>query len=304
MVKQQCTLQSAADLLSLNFIFTKAFLDDNLPSEIVASLSQQPVSTPGSEDVELLLSCCLHVGTTDYQQGRAFIKDRTARQDSVTSDIMSAYASSGVLRNRVSNLDFNENTYIELSVKPFVTGTFAQLDFQEHWTIDPFPVPAGYEERLCPDFYGEKDGLPFVVLEVKAPDADQEDCDIDVRKVALLMKLSLNRLLEAGVKDPVVIGLLVQDRTCEVFSMDLTYEAIYIPKVFGTFEVPESRLQLPLLLNALGPLTTAREIASNTLTKIADRPRRVPSEKSLLIRPSFYLHGVKIPEPLTPAVAL
>ncbi|KAG0370262.1 hypothetical protein BGX24_002070 [Mortierella sp. AD032] len=304
MIKQQCTLQSAADLLSLNFIFTKAFLEDNLPSEAVTCLTRQPVSAPKSEDVELLLVCCLHVGTTDYLPGRAYLKDRTARQDSVTSDIISSYASSGVLRNRVSNLAFNENTYIEQSVKPFVTGTFAQLDFQEHWIIDPFPVPTGYEERLFPDFYGEKDGLPFVVLEVKAPDADPDDCDVDVRKVTLLMKLSLNRLLEAGVKDPVVIGLLVQDRRCEIFTMDLAYEAVYIPKVLGTFEVPENKLQLPLLLHALGPLTTAKEIASNTLAKITDRPRRVPSEKNLLIRSSFYLRGVKIPEPVAPAVAL
>ncbi|KAK3829709.1 MAG: hypothetical protein J3R72DRAFT_456721 [Linnemannia gamsii] len=304
MIKQQCTLQSAADLLSLNFIFTKAFLEDNLPSEAVTCLTRQPTSAPKSEDVELLLVCCLHVGTTDYLPGRAYLKDRTARQDSVTSDIISSYASSGVLRNRVSNLAFNENTYIEQSVKPFVTGTFAQLDFQEHWIIDPFPVPTGYEERLFPDFYGEKDGLPFVVLEVKPPDADPDDCDVDVRKVTLLMKLSLNRLLEAGVKDPVVIGLLVQDRRCEIFTMDLAYEAVYIPKVLGTFEVPENKLQLPLLLHALGPLTTAKEIASNTLAKITDRPRRVPSEKNLLIRSSFYLRGVKIPEPVAPAVAL
>ncbi|KAI7831379.1 hypothetical protein BC939DRAFT_184549 [Gamsiella multidivaricata] len=171
-------------------------------------------------------------------------------------------------------------------------------------TIDPFPVPTDYEERLYPDFFAEKDGLPFAVLEVKSPDADPDDCDVDVRKVILLMKLSLNCLLEAGVKDPVVLGMLVQDRRCEVFSMDITYEAIYIPKALGMFGIPENKLQLPLLLHALGPLTAAREIASNTLAKITGRPRRAQVEKSLLTRPSFYLQGVKIPEPLPPAVVL
>ncbi|KAF8933497.1 hypothetical protein BGZ47_010844 [Haplosporangium gracile] len=86
--------------------------------------------------------------------------------------------------------------------------------------------------------------------------------------------------------------------------MDLTYEAIYIPKALGTFEVPENKLQLPLLLHALGPLTAARDIATNTLANITDRPRRVPLKKNLLIRPSFYLRGVKIPEPLSPSVTL
>jgi hypothetical protein len=71
-------------------------------------------------------------------------------------------------------------------------------------------VPTDYEERLYPDFFAEKDGLPFAVLEVKSPDADPDGCDVDVRKVFLLMKLSLNCLFEAGVKDPVILGILVQ----------------------------------------------------------------------------------------------
>ncbi|KAG0341760.1 hypothetical protein BG004_005918 [Podila humilis] len=305
MVKQQCTLKSTADLLSLNFIFTKTFLEDCLPREIASRLSQQPVANPGSEDIDLLLSCCLNVGSADYQQGRAFIKERAARRDSIAGDIISAYASSGVLRDNASKLAINENTYIEQSVKPFITGTFVQLDFQEHWTIDPFPVPTDYEERLYADFFAEKDGLPFAVLEVKSPDADPDECGVDIRKMFLLMKLSLNCLLDAGVEDPVILGMLVQDRRCEVFSMDIAYEAIYIPKAIGTFEIPENKLQLPLLLHALGPLTTAREIASNTLTKITSRSRRrTRVMKSLLTRPSFYLHGVHIPEPLAPAVAL
>ncbi|KAF9134451.1 hypothetical protein BGX30_011927, partial [Mortierella sp. GBA39] len=132
MVKQQCTLKSTADLLSLNFIFTKVFLEDNLPPETASSLSQLPVANPKSDDVDLLLSCCLNVGSVDYQQGRAYIKERTAQQDSVAGDIISVYATSGILRDRTSKLAVNENTYIERSVKPLVTGTFAQLDFQEH----------------------------------------------------------------------------------------------------------------------------------------------------------------------------
>lgn len=104
MVRQQCTLKSTWDMLSLNFIFTKAFLEDSLPLETVSRLSQLPVADPRSEDVELLLSCSLNVGSTDYQQGRAYIKERTAQHDGVAGDVVSVYASSGVLRDRASNL--------------------------------------------------------------------------------------------------------------------------------------------------------------------------------------------------------
>jgi hypothetical protein len=83
MVRQQCTLKSAADLLSLNFVFTRAFLENNLPPETASRLSQQPVANPRGEDVDLLLSCCLNVGSADYQHGRAYIKGRTAQQDGV-----------------------------------------------------------------------------------------------------------------------------------------------------------------------------------------------------------------------------
>ncbi|KAI1315688.1 hypothetical protein EDD11_000462 [Mortierella claussenii] len=237
MIKQQCTPQLAADLLSLNFIFTRVVLEDNMPPEAAAFLCKQRVVTPRSEDIELLSSCCLNVGTADYQQGRACIKGKPARKASVTCDVLSAYASSGILRSRASDFVINDDTYIEQSMKPLI---------------------AGYQERLCPDFYGEKDDLPFILLEIKSSDADPDDCEVAIRKVAMLMKLGLNCLLEAGVEDPVILGLFVRGGRCEVFSMDITYEAIYIQKIVGAFEVPNNKLQLPLLLHALGPLTIVR----------------------------------------------
>lgn len=48
------------------------------------------------------------------------------------------------------------------------------------------------------------------MFEVKSPDADRDDCDVDVSNVFFRMKLSLNCLLEAGIKDPVILGMLVQ----------------------------------------------------------------------------------------------
>ncbi|KAG9064650.1 hypothetical protein KI688_002908 [Linnemannia hyalina] len=288
MVKQQCTLKSTADLLSLNFIFTKVFLENNLPPETASRLSQQSVPNPKSDDVDLLLSCCLNVGSVDYQQGRAYIKERTAQQDSVAGDIISVYATSGILRDGTSKLAVNESTYIERSVKPLVTGTFAQLDFQEHWTIDPFPVPPDYEERLYPDFFAEKDGLPFAVLEVKSPDADRDDFDVDIRKIYRVLIHAFDHSFTL-------------DRRCEVFSMDITYEAIYIPKALGTFEIPENKLQLPLLLHALGPLTAARRIyagakfqAPSWILRLTEHDRKQPTTTIISQRNGPYIQKLTL----------
>jgi len=46
MVRQQCTLKSTADLLALNFVFGKAFLEDHLSSEIANSLSVKGTYSP------------------------------------------------------------------------------------------------------------------------------------------------------------------------------------------------------------------------------------------------------------------
>jgi hypothetical protein len=48
------------------------------------------------------------------------------------------------------------------------------------------------------------------------------------------------------------------DTVCEVFTMNLEHEAIYIPKSLGRFKLPQDRLDFASLLLALGPLTAAK----------------------------------------------
>ncbi|KAF9169415.1 hypothetical protein BGX21_001708, partial [Mortierella sp. AD011] len=58
----------------------------------------------------------------------------------------------------------------------------------------------------------------------------------------------------AGIKDPVVDGLIVQDGHCHIMMMSLPYEAIYLPQMIGSFEIPENRAQIGLLLPGIRPL--------------------------------------------------
>ncbi|KAF9950853.1 hypothetical protein BGZ70_001203 [Mortierella alpina] len=116
---------------------------------------------------------------------------------------------------------------------------------------DPLPVPKGYEEILQPDFFAETDQLCFAIMEVKKPRMAKEDVEADNRKLPCMMKLALDMLIHANVQEAAVIGFLVNGGVCEVLSMTLQHEAIYIPQSLGKFKLPHDGLDLASLLLAL-----------------------------------------------------
>ncbi|KAG0266109.1 hypothetical protein DFQ27_000156 [Actinomortierella ambigua] len=123
---------------------------------------------------------------------------------------------------------------------------------------DQLPVPNGYEEVLLPDFYAEVNELCLAVMEVKKPKMAKADIEDDARKLPCMLKIALNMLIHANVQDQTVLGFLVRENICEVFSMNLAYEAIYIPKSLGRFLLPQNQLGIPGVLPALGPLAAAK----------------------------------------------
>ncbi|KAF9932170.1 hypothetical protein BGZ65_004575 [Modicella reniformis] len=303
LVQRQCRLTSTSDILALNFVFTKDLLEDHLPPDVVEVLVAGHTVEPAKDDTNLLVSCCLFSAQNNFHDSKWFIRNQTSGKECITAELLLAYSSTSALWQNPSTLATNEDTYIQQSVRAILVGAFGALNFHRHWTRE-FPVPAGYEEPLYPNFFAERDKLPCVVVEVKSPAADLEAAAADSRKLPLMMKLALNQLLAAGVQDPVVVGLLVQNNRCEVMSLDLSYEALYIPKVLGTFELPRNKYQLPLLLPGLGPLEAAKELADKTLSAIMKRPRRRKNYRNHpFVRPSYYVHGIKIPA-LDPFVEL
>jgi hypothetical protein len=74
---------------------------------------------------------------------------------------------------------------------------------------DRLPTPRNYEEPLFPDYFGSFRKLPIVVAEIKSPTAANDMVELDNRRVPCMMKLSLDQLLAANVKNPVVVGLLI-----------------------------------------------------------------------------------------------
>lgn len=72
------------------------------------------------------------------------------------------------------------------------------------------PTPTGFEEVYNPDYFGEYDGFPVMMVEIKKPGATDDDTEGDQRRLPCMQKLMLDRMLSAGVEDPKVIGFLIR----------------------------------------------------------------------------------------------
>ncbi|KAF8928370.1 hypothetical protein BGZ58_009693 [Dissophora ornata] len=207
-VARQSELESVSDLLTLNFIFDESFLTSHLTSEAMAAIGTTDV--PFLEDAEALVlsKAGAFAARNNYLKSKNFI--RNLPTDTIVQRILAEMVSTAIFFMPKSMLTTNEDTYIQLAIRAIIVGVFGDMEFIPHWTRDPLPTPSGFEEVYQPDFFAERDGFPFIVVEVKKPDADPTILDQDARKVPHMMKIALDRMILSGIKDPIVVGLLVQ----------------------------------------------------------------------------------------------
>ncbi|KAF9211161.1 hypothetical protein CPC16_009003 [Podila verticillata] len=162
---------------------------------------------------------------------------------------------------------------------------------------NPLPTPTGFEEAYNPDYFGEYDGFPVVIVEIKKPGAMDDDIEGDQRRLPCMQKLMLDRMLSARIKDPKVVGFLIRRSRCEITIMSLDHEALYVVKTVRVFELPQNNFQLGLLCPALGPLKFVRkEAISRTLNAVKTRSSKHIMRGSWR-RPSYYVKGNRIPPP-------
>ncbi|KAI8599563.1 hypothetical protein EDD21DRAFT_445262 [Dissophora ornata] len=116
---------------SLNFIFDAAFMKKCLTPEVCSKLPRVEIPDTTSEKIQSL--------------------------------------SKRLWQNASRHSLENEDTYTEMVVKSIVFGVLGDLDSADHWSRDPLQTPRGFEEKYLPDYFSEKDGLPFLIAEVKKP---------------------------------------------------------------------------------------------------------------------------------------
>ncbi|KAF9992258.1 hypothetical protein BGZ65_012478 [Modicella reniformis] len=78
--------------------------------------------------------------------------------------------------------------------------------------------------------------------------------------------------------------------------MSLDYEAMYVVKSLGAFELPLNNLQLGLLCPGLGLLQLVHQTVSRTLDAIKNRDSENTGKEEWL-RPSYYVKENRIPTP-------
>ncbi|KAF9106495.1 hypothetical protein BGX27_009126 [Mortierella sp. AM989] len=302
-VKRQSEVRTVSELLVLNFIFDAKFVQEHLSPEVFSAIPPVPVPTPEQEEKLTLFDCSTYASSHSYKQTKQYV--RALHSETLIGEILRSYTSRPNLwkdnpePSAISPpLPSNEDTYIQDAVRHIIIGVFGDLDCNDHWTRDPLPTPIGFEEQYYPDYCADKFGLAFAALEVKKPEEDDlQLLERDRHKLPCMLKLMLDRLLEAGVKDPVVIGFLVAESRCNIFFMSLEHEALYMLKSVGSFELPRNNLQLGLLNPALGCLHAAQESATNTLAAIQNLTKAGDTTKAWR-RPSYYIQGIKVPAPL------
>ncbi|KAF9432257.1 hypothetical protein BGZ76_011059 [Entomortierella beljakovae] len=274
-VARQSELESVSDILTLNFIFNEAFLAANLSTEALCAIETE-LPLPDDSEALALAKGASFAARNNYFTSRRFIRSMTT--SSIMQEILSEMVSTAVLFMPRSTLRQNEDTYIHHAIRAVLIGTFGGMEIIPHWTRDPLPTPNGYEEVYNPDFFGERDGFPFIIAEVKKPDTYDSTLDQDARKVPHMMKIALDRMWLAGIEHATVVGLLIQDRQCHVMTMSLPYEAMYLTRTIGCFEIPDDKAQLGLLLPAIAPLAYAKSITAKTLDAIIHRPNKPPEK--------------------------
>lgn len=303
-LKKQSEIADVSDLLTINFIFDTNFLRKHLPIAISEFLLDVAMPKPTADELAILVDCSIFAATHSYQETKKHVKNRIQKEtEGVVTSILLPFTERPGLWKQVSShpapsqfLAQNEDTYTQNVVRNIIFGIVGDLDVVDHWSRDPLPTPHGFEELYFPDYFAELDNLPLFVVEIKKPSVKDDDLEGDQRKLPCMMKLILNRILEAGVLVPSVVGLLIKGSRCEVSSISLDVEALYMHKLIGVFELPTNNLQLGLLCPAIGPLKFARDVVKQTTSSIiAHRSRE--SKKDRWRRPSYYVKGNRIPTP-------
>ncbi|KAF9416475.1 hypothetical protein BGZ76_004660 [Entomortierella beljakovae] len=306
-IYNQSEISDVSDLLSLNFIFDENFLRKHLSTNIVDSLHRAEAPTPPAKEMMLVIDCSVFAATHTYQETMKYVRSKVlGNEESLVISILSHYTERPGLWKQISShpsiappLIQNEDSYTQSVVKNIIFGIIGDLDVIDHWSRDPLPTPNGFEETYLPDYFAEFNNLPLLVVEIKKPDAKDDNVNGDNRKLPCMMKIVLDAQLNAGVVAPSVLGLLIKGSQCEVLSISLVSEALYLLQLIGVFELPKNNLQLGLLGPSIGPLMFARDIITKTINSIMAKGNKINSKHDKWRRPSYYVGGNRLLTPKT-----
>ncbi|KAI1306114.1 hypothetical protein EDD11_004858 [Mortierella claussenii] len=297
LIPKESELMHVHCLLALDFIFVEDFMHMCLPNDVVAQILKVNRLPPVMQDQVLLEECS--VAALDGKKQLDETLEDILRRGGWESPMFLAIqllSAPSALWNRNNRGSENDVTYQRHFVDPIFIAYFSGVDLTTARGQVRLPTPPDHMEDLFPSFFAMKSYLPLVVAVVKRPGASVEKKEKDRQKVLSMMKISLNMMLRKRVEDPVVIGVVVQDSFFEIMAMDLAHEALYIPKVLGSFQVPTCPGGLAALKSALPVLAAAKDCMVKTQESIDKHPMLISDFDDVRMRDSFYLRRAKTPK--------
>ncbi|KAF8948743.1 hypothetical protein BGZ47_002716 [Haplosporangium gracile] len=173
-IKNQCELNGVSEIRYLNFVFDNSALSRLPPRAAADRILRVSLPVPSQQQSIMLVNTASYAAKHSVQESK----------------------------RHVTELDDNGNNLV-------VVALLQDLNVVDHCR-DALPTPRGFEEVYQADYFAECEGFSVCVVEIMKPDAKDDPLEGDARKLPNMLKLSLDRLLDAGVESP-AIGLLVED---------------------------------------------------------------------------------------------
>ncbi|CAG8797019.1 8001_t:CDS:10, partial [Gigaspora margarita] len=174
-----------------------------------------------------------------------------------------------------SNATIKEDTFFHKYIAPLLDVFFAESNlFSCTWSTNVLDTSAYRKYNFDPILKGKKPDfgiyssykgkiMHLLVVEVKPPCKKNSD---DLIKLGNEMKDIIDKCIddEINIKNIVICGLLIEGFQCNVFAMDLEYEATYRLIFFGRFYFPRSSYDLSVLSRAIENLMRVKDIVVNS----------------------------------------
>jgi len=216
--------------------------------------------------------------------------------------------------SEASKTGADEDSFVHKVLAPVLSPFFSDSDVVEcTWANTTLSASSHRKKKFDPSLKGRKPDfavftsglckMHLLVTEVKPPRhcATAKDLWSDLVKLGNELKDVIDTIADKDVGTAVVVcGLLVEGFRCDLFVMDLKYEAIYRMIHLGRFYLPRDRCDFDVLSNAIEVLLQTKTIVTRSakvcITKFRNTHTRqgTPPPTSNMTRPSFHT-PMKVP---------
>ncbi|KAK3817615.1 MAG: hypothetical protein J3Q66DRAFT_400975 [Benniella sp.] len=286
-------LETMDDLLVMNFIFTEKLLREHSSDDIVSELFPREHVPPLSEaDSQCVATAVQLAKEKDGVKFRRFTHERSFSDwDDPLGSLFNEWCMThGMWQYKVEDGNegfkkMNRATYMYHYTRVILRAFFSRIGMRQELG-DFFLLP----------WFGGCHYLTVVVSKMTKRDVKERHRAKDERELFFSMKVSLDLLMKANVKDPEVVGLLIRDSRIEFFTLKIQDEAMYFPRLLGIMEIPRDHTDFECLFEGLPVIMAARSIVSRTVAVKSCVPNEDPDLSILdndsehpLCRPSFYI---------------